>query len=627
MNKKKTQTVDILDKPQDEKHKNLVKYCVDFYNTHKKSEYREAKLKEIKDARRIYEQKPKTKVVFWKGESNLELPFETISIDNLEPRLMAGLVGREPIVAFAETGKLDKEGEVLETWYNEELKNVVKINEVARNIVHTLLIEGTRYSFDQYDKRESPKRDFVFVNPQTNEPVKKDEIGIISINPDNNQPFYTETIDTIFEGGKDEQIPFNDIVVADDIGTIEKWEDADKIRIVNIPYGELYSKKGDYGYQNIGPWLLPAETQKKLKEEDKSPSQQVAGVDVTGKDTIKCIECHISYAIGNLEEEDEKKRAEFEEERVIVTIALEQNLLIRKILQRDVNMNNESVLKRQRLFPEEGRSYGTGIHGKMKAIQEGASNTFNRMMNIADIVLLPWYFYEEGAGIKGKQTIKPAEGLKVEDVSKIKFPDFKVNPAQYIEFLKIFVDLWERTISISEPQIGKPKGERTTATEITVLLQEGNIKHNYQSKTFREEFLSIVRTIYDLYYQYMPYEKMIVHAGEEMPFPRQAMRRPYNFRLTGSTEQSNKLIERKENEDMFNMLRPDPLMNPIKIIEDLLKSYGREDVKSYINPELHQLTQIFEMAPDAVMEALAPVVQMIQEQEGGKGGQTGTNTQ
>jgi len=116
----------------------------------------------------------------------------------------------------------------------------------------------------------------------------------------------------------------------------------------------------------------------------------------------------------------------------------------------------------------------------------------------------------------------------------------------------------------------------------------------------------------------MPYDKMIEYGNELIPFPRQVMRRPYNFRLTGSTEQSNKLIERKENEDMFNMLRPDPLMNPVKIIEDLLKSYGREDVKSYINPELSQMVKIFEIAPNEVMQAMAPIVQMLQEQEEGR---------
>jgi len=603
------------EKPQDPLHEVLVKYCIDdLYKVYEKSEYRKAKMAEIKEARRTYEQKAEDTVFPWAGASNVVLPMETISVDNLEPRLIAGLTGKKPIIAFDPTGHLDEEGEILEKWFNDELDDVVRIEEVGRNIVHTLLIEGTRFSVVQYEKRKSIKREFLF-----------DEQGNIAIDEKTRTPQIEEAEDTVFEGAKDVTIPFNDMYIPDDIGAMEEWEDADKIRKVRIPYGDLVNKKDASGYLNIGPWLLPEDVQKKLKEKDKSPSQQVAGVDVTGKDLVEGIECHISYPIHNLkdidEDTDSKERAEYKNERVIVTVALEAELVIRKILQRDANMNNQSVLKRQRLFPEEGRSFGTGIHGKMKAIQEGASGVFNRMMNVADVVLLPWYFYEENAGVQGRQEVKPGEGVKVEDISKIKFPEFKVNPGQYIEFLRTFFDLWERVMSISEPQIGKQKSEKTTATEIMAVIQEGNIKHNYQAETFKEEFLSIIRTMYDLYYQYMPYDKTIPYGGEMIPFPRAFMRRPNNFRLTGSTEMSNKLIERKENEDLFSMTINDPFFNPMAIREDLLKSYGRENTQKYLNPEAYEVLQLFIEYPEQVMQALAPIVQALQQAEAEQGGE------
>ncbi len=50
------------EKPQDDKHKNLVKHCIDLFNEFKKSEYRQTKLQEIKEARETYEQKPEAKV-------------------------------------------------------------------------------------------------------------------------------------------------------------------------------------------------------------------------------------------------------------------------------------------------------------------------------------------------------------------------------------------------------------------------------------------------------------------------------------------------------------------------------------------------------------------------------------
>jgi len=349
-------------------------------------------------------------------------------------------------------------------------------------------------------------------------------------------------------------------------------------------------------------------------------SQVVAGVDLTGKETIKCIECHISYPIHNLEEDDMEKLELYPQEKCIVTVAVESKLCIKKMLLRDVNMNNQSIIKRVRLFPEEGRSYGTPIHGKMKAIQQGASDIFNRMINVADIVMLPWYFFQAGAGISDdKQKIMPGEGVEVEDINKILFPKWNIDIARYIDLFNIFISLWERLSAMSEPRIGKTTEQKTTATEVLAALEEGNVRFNYQSETFKEEFLDIIRTLYDLYYQWMPYTgKTILHQGREMPFPRREMRRPFNFRLTGSTEKANRLIERKESEDIFQLTNQDPIINQVKTREDLLKSYGKDNIDEYITPEINQLIGVYMMAPEEVTQALQPVIEAIQAMEGGK---------
>jgi hypothetical protein len=257
----------------------------------------------------------------------------------------------------------------------------------------------------------------------------------------------------------------------------------------------------------------------------------------------------------------------------------------------------------------------------MKSIQDGASGIFNRMNNVADIVLLPWYFYEAGAGIaKQKQKIMPGEGVEVEDVSKIMFPKWNIDVARYIDLFNIFISLWERLSAMSEPRTGKVSEKQKTATEIMSVIEEGNIRFNYQSETFKEEFLDLIRTLYDLYYQFMPYEKTIMYGGRQIPLPRKDMRRPYKFRLTGSTEKANRLIERKENEDVFMQVNGDPIINQIKIREDWLKSYGRENIEDYITPEINQLIQAFIANPQAVTEAIRPVMEMMQAEAEVKGG-------
>jgi len=600
----------MIETPDNGKYQTLVDTCFELYNEFKRSDYRKRKLQEIQDSITRYEQDA-PKVVFpWDRAYNVYLPLLAITIDNLEPRLVSGLVSKDPVVKFGD--HLEGSEALLEDWYNKELEEVVKVKDVAMSYVHTLLKEGTYYCIPEYDHDAKVMKDFTF-----------SEDGTIVMDEQKGTPAIRESEETVFEGGRVSIIPFSDVFIADDIGTLKEWEAADKVIAIRPTYSDMV--QNEKAYMNIGPWLLSGKAQRRIK--DKSPDQLVAGIDITGKETIPCLECHISFPTADLketpeEEENKKSAKEFAEERLIVTIAIQARTIIKLEYQSDRNMNNESLIKRGRMFPEEGRSYGTSMYGKMKAIQDGASQMFSQLMNVVTIVMMPWYFFEDGSGVTGKQDIFPGGGVKVKDVTKIKFAEYRINPRDYVEILNQWLALWERLGGISDPQIGKASDSATTATEIMTVVEEGNIKHNYQSATFREEFLQILRTLYDLYYQFMPYDKQTEFKGEPVPFPRSLMRRPDNFRLTGSTEKANKLIERKENEDVFNLLRPDPLVNPVKIIEDLLTSYGRDDAGEYIKPEVGQLMQAVAEDPsvlETLMGALEEHMAAAEEQGGSDG--------
>jgi len=597
----------MIESPENGKYQALVDTCFTLKKEFESSEYRAKKLIEIEDSIKRYEQDAPKVNRPWVKAYNIYLPLLAITIDNLEPRLVAGLVGKDPIVSFGTN--LEGSALLLENWYNKELADVVKVNNVAMTFIHTLLKEGTYYCVPMYDFNEKEVIDFEF-----------DQEGQVVI--DDNGPVTRSNTETIFEGGVVNVLSFSDVLCADDLGTIEDWENGDKIIIVRPTYAELMMNKDNY--MNIGPWLLSSKLKRKLK--DKSPDQIVAGVDVTGKEAIECIECHISFPTANLKENppEECDQTDFTEERIVATVAVASKTIIKFAYQRDLNMNNESLIKRGRLFPEAGRSFGTSMYGKMKAIQDGASDMFSQLMNVVTICMMPWYFYEKGAGVEGKQDIFPGAGVKVSDISKIKFAEYRINPRDYIEFINLWFQLWERIGGISDPQMGKTADQARTATEILTVVEEGNIKHNYQSLTFKEEFLQILRTLYDLYYQYMPYDKTTEVAGEEIPIPRALMRRPNNFRLTGSTDKANRLIERKENEDIFKMLRADPLVDPVKIIMDLIIGYNRDDAESYIKPEIGQLMAAIAADPN-VLQVINGALQqyMTQVVQAGQEGQDG----
>ncbi len=611
----------------------LVDHCFKLYDDWKGSSYRAAKIKEAERSRKVYEQLPTVKDWPWKDASNIVLPLTTITIDNLEPRLVAGIIGKDPICQFEMTGQENKDDgtKLIEDWFNKELKNSIGIEDVSMSIVHTLMLDGTVYPVPQYDLVEKTVRDFV-TDPRTgqmaiNPPVVADPAtGQPMQNPQAGKPITQEQTITEYEGGKIDLVPISDMYHADDAGTIKEWEKADKIRKVRFTYGELMThfQKQTKGYMNIGPWLIGEKKTLTIDEDDKTPGQVIAGVDVGGKESIECIECHITYPIFRVEEDEDTEQTDFREERVVVTIAVDSKIPIRVIKNLDLNMKNDSMIKRIRLFPESGRSLGTCVYGKLKGVQDGSSDIFNMIVNCAYISMMPWYFYDDRAGIKGQQEIYPGAGVNCDSVEGVKLVTFNSQPEAHLAVLNFLVTLWQRLESIGDYQIGAGSSDKRTATEVMAVIQEGNIKHNYQAKTTKGEFVSVLKTLYDLYYKNMPMDKQFIYAGKPVQIPRNVMRRDFKFTLNASTEMANKLIERKTAEDLYGLAGKNPLINPMKTTEDLLKAYDRENPKEYINPQVAQLVQAFFQNPE-ILQVVGKYMQTKQQTaqaiQGGQGGQ------
>lgn len=578
----------------------LVDHCMTLYDEFSKSEYRAKKKREIELSRLAYEQEPDpaAKNWPWPDAYNIVMPLLAVAVDNLEPRLVAGLVGKDPVLLFDMKDKIvpgvtPQALKTCENWYNGELRGPVAIDLVARNIIHTLLLEGTHYSIPRYRLDKTIRKDFLY-----------NEQGQMIPHPVSGLPRVKEVQETVADGGSIESIPFDDILCADNLGTIEEWEKGDKIRIVRFTYGDLMRSRNLLGYMPdmIGPWLVAEKGKRVISEEDKSESQKVAGVEVTGNETIRCGEFHITYYTKKVEEKGETEQVNFEEEKIVVLIALDSKTILRIVKLRDLNWMNESIIKRIRLFPEEGRSFGSGFYSKIKGIQEGSTAFLNSALNYADLVMLPWYMHSTGAGPTTDEPIEPGKGIEVEDIQKILFPKFTTEGGLAFQWLEFLINLNERITSVANPQIGRPDEKGKTATEILSVVQEGNIKFNYQSKTTKDEFVALLATLYDLYYQYMPLNKQFSYKGEVVQIPRPALRRNYSFSLTSSTETANKLIERKEAEDLFNIAQASPLFNPMETGKDLLKAYGKSEAEigRYLNPNARALFDMATQNPELV---------------------------
>lgn len=596
----------------------LIEHCMGLFKAFRDSDYRKKKKEKIDKARKVYEQEREDVGFPFAGASNIELPLTAITVDNIEPRMVAALVGKDPFVNFETEGKADPITEILQDFYNDELKKVVKLERVAMDEVHNILLEGTLFILPRYAVEKKMVRDFVF-----------DQQGQIALQPtgelneDGTPGAVAQTTDqeiVAHEGGKLEIIPFEDMYWPDNLGTIEEWEAGDKVRRVEYEYGELMRAREEAGFkpENIGPWLFGQKGKKERTEGGE--------IVVTGKEKIECLEFYVTYPIFQDQTKEWRDQEDFREERILVTITKESKTVVRLLRQREILFSGDSIIKRIRLFPESGKTCGSSMYEKLASIQEGSSDMFNQILNVAWITMMPWFFYDSKSGLGGEVELYPGKGIPVENVQGVLIPQWRTNPNQYIEFLNTLLTMWERIGNVSDWNIGRQNevGGKRTATEVMSVIQEGNIAHNYRANSFKEEFIIVLRALWDLYYQWMPFTKVFMSQGKQVQIPRKAMKRDYQFSISGSTETANKMIERKEAEDLLNILGQDPLANPMKIREDLLKAYGKDNIEEYLNPQVSQLIAALMQNPELIqvvqkyLQTKAQIAGAVGGEQGGK---------
>jgi hypothetical protein len=338
---------------------------------------------------------------------------------------------------------------------------------------------------------------------------------------------------------------------------------------------------------------------------------------------VPCLEAHIKWDFQRQYDRDQGKFAG--EEKIVALIALPSKKLIRLCLQRDLSFSNKKLIRRMRLFSESGKAYGTGLPAKLAEVQKGASDTFNLILNSAYVCMMPWYFYGQGSGLDKQVELYPGAGIPIVDASQVVFPRFSVNPSQYIPFVNMFVSMFERISSISDVQVGRSPeitGNRAqTATGTMMQVQESNVKHTYTAKMLQEDFSDLLDVIYDLYYMHIPLEAVWEQEGK-LKFPSKSMmRKKRKFVLTGTTETSNKFVERSEAETLFSQLGGDPVVNHPKLVLDILTTYGKDNPESYIDPTINQILQIYQQDPQGVQTFVQQFLMVTQAaQAQGKGG-------
>ena len=555
----------------DDKLTKLGKYIQHLFHAFENSRTRKKVLDTVKESRKAYYQENEPTNFPWRNASNMISPLTTMGVDELEPRLVSSVIGRDPYIkAVHHVGVSTKEDAEQVTKYdNFILKHKIKIKKFVPDAVHELLIDGTIYPLLSWNV-ESRK-------------VKTSQFG-----PDGQRKYFIVELPT--EGPSVELIPVEFVWLPDDVND-EDWENAPIIRYVgNLTLGEIKRRS-----QVEDGWVLTEDLKPYITTQTLKTTQQEAD-DVQDSyyayepnlQPVETLEAYIKWDFFD----------EGVEEDIIVLVTKDSFKVLRVREQVEVFDQNVKPLRRVRFLKRRGVSWGWPLYTLIAGIQLGVDAMWNRCVNSADIVMTPWGFVKRGmSGVKNnRMMVSPGVLLEVDNPEAFVFPNLGAfNPTSFVPLILQYVTFFERTLNVTdfsqgrESQVAGKKG--STATGTLALLQEGKVKHEYRGMNLQEQFLDLFILIHDLCAANMSPQEQAAICGA--PLKQYVTSKAFMFELVGSDLTSNRFVDRQETESMVTTLGPFlQILNPMTLVGDLLKSYNKEP-QDYIDPELNKLVQSY----------------------------------
>jgi len=546
------------------------------YNAYNGSSTRKRILDMVKESRKCYYQEAQSTNFPWPNASNMISPLTTMGVDEVEPRLVAAVIGREPYIKAKYTlggGANKQEAKQVTDFDNYVLEHKVKVKELVPQFIHEMLIDGTIYPVISWDTQEKRVSRLV-ADPSA-------EIGA------SKQVLMQKT-----SGPRVELIPVEFVWHADDIND-EDWEQSDVIRYIgNITIGEIKERS-----QQEPGWLLPEDWQKyaassktiKTTQQSTEGTQDYIYAYEENQRPIEFLEAYVKYSLFDDKSED-----------LVVLLALDTFEIFRVREQIDIIDENIKPIRRMRFLKRRGISWGYPLYTLIAGIQLGVDAMWNRCVNSADITMTPWGFVKRGALglLQNKVQVYPGSLIEVDNPEAINLPNLtQFQPQQFVPLILQYISFFERTLNVSDFMQGRESAlvgkKGSTATGTLAILQEGKIKHEYRGGLTHNEFLELFKNIHDLCVSNMPIEEHIKIAGS--PILHYSSSSDISFILEGSDLTNNRFVSRQETESFAVTMQPFmEVLNPVAMVEDILESYEKEE-RDYIDPELNQLVTQFIM--------------------------------
>ena len=586
-----------------------------------------------------------TKTYPWPGCSNFHVPLTMLGVETLKPRLIASVIGSEPMVMAKPTESMDEvRRDKTELFLNWQLRNQLNIAPLVAESAHSFLIPGVVFAkiLWRVDRRRikalrrfplsTPTSDIfrALFGPDVPEEIPEQVGGVFEteIRTHNGAPrkvrvklkatahellALVERDEILFEGPRPELIKPEDVIVpVNGDQNIQRLPfiqhrqylfESDLRRMVAA--GRLYADRVDElinQVQGIGETSLDsAEVQMQRRELEGTESQAATDVRNLQYEIIEDYRCYDLDGDG-LDEE--------------IVVWISRNLPD-KILGYDYldNMCAHSlrpwVVGRYLALP--GMFYGPSFAEIIRGVQEEINTMHNQRVDFGTLTNAPRFFYRASSTtIPGAIRTRPGDGVPVDDPQRdIFIPNWNGSPAFGQAEEALLYQYFERLTGLADLVLGRQPnrvGATRTAQGTNALLSEAGLRFETSMRAFQSFWVEIFEHILALDAQYLTPGVEFRVTGRLPEIlrinDRSELTGKFDLVLTGNTETMNRQVMREDATVKLNAA-----LNPIALQLGIIGKKGL--VRLYRN----FYRSYGEIDPDLVVEPLGELMVYTPEQE------------
>lgn len=529
-------------------------------------------VQKVRDRRRL--STPDRTPPFPEG-ANWHVPFMRWVLDGLEARLWGNTFGTPPFVMVSgvqgaeDTGQAARTEPFLQFVNAEELKVDTRYDEVIQRVLTDgfVMLKCPWRRDVQKRKRRRMVRQYVEVtDPETNLPLLDEQ----------NRPTIRvrtvydveEVEEEVYHGPAAELVTIDNFVVPNpNISDVNKqpwvaqqfWLTREQLWRERRRTATLDGQEQPVGmYDHVEDLVMlqrredtSAQGMEHAAAAREGVSQEITTPDLVGE--IRCYEVIWPYRSWLMAREENVANPDELPERVILTIAVEDVKLIRKIHYPFWDPYPESYWVKVFVISEEGRWNNQSVGEVLMPVQDELDTIHWQRTDATTIMILAFltFLAEEGAAdqleklkLGQRNVVESIDGVKLmSDVIKVSLQ------APGLDIEQLVLKFGELLSAMAAPQLGSPSAGDKTAFEIGTVVREGNLKFTKMIARLGESIIQLDNIVLRRYAQYYPLvaPKLFRIKGAEPDVVQELalgdLNFQYDLKLRGQTVAANREIE------------------------------------------------------------------------------------